>query len=459
MPLNIIDKIWKSHIVHEEKNFPNVVFVDLQLVHEVTSPQAFSMLEEKNIDLLYPKRHIATIDHSIPTDPKRCNYKNEKAKQQVETLRKNIKKFGIQCFDVGSGYQGIVHIIGPELGLTQPGKIIVCGDSHTSTHGAFGALAFGIGTTQVGHVMASQSLLLKKPKTMKVNFIGNPDKNFSAKDAILFLIYKIGIQGGTGYALEFCGDFIKNLSMEGRMTICNMAIECGAKSGVISPDQKTFSYLKNKKFSPKNFDLAVKKWENLASSKNSIYDKEINIDITNQKPRITWGTNPEQSIAIDENIPYPKDFSDSAKSLAAKKSLDYTKLIAGKKIIGTKIDYVFIGSCTNGRFEDMMVAAKILENKKCAPHVKVFIVPGSEKIYKQCQEKGLEKIFVSSGADFRQPGCSMCLAMNGDFVPSGKRCVSTSNRNFIGRQGTGSFTHLASPRTAAIAAIKGEIFN
>ncbi len=457
MPKNIIDKIWSSHVVHAEKDAPDILFIDLQLLHEVTTPQAFDVLRKRGLKFFDPKRNFATIDHSIPTDENRKNYPDEKARAQVEQLRKNCEEFGIQIFDTDSGHQGIVHVIGPELGLTQPGRTIVCGDSHTSTHGAFGALAFGIGTTQISHVMATQSLLLEKPKTMKVTFIGNPSEHFTAKDAILALINKIGIQGGTEHAIEFCGEYIRSLSMEGRMTICNMAIECGAKSGLISPDETTFDYLRERKFAPKNFDAAVENWKKLASDKNATYDTEVEINLEGMRPIVTWGTNPEQSVQINENLPIPAEMEDSAKKLAAEKSYEYVQLNPGDKIAGTPIDYVFIGSCTNGRIEDMREAAEILKNHKVHQNVKCFIVPGSEAVRAQCEKEGLNNIFDESGADFRMPGCSMCLAMNGDFVPTGKRCASTSNRNFVGRQGTGSFTHLMSPKMAAICAVTGKI--
>lgn len=459
MTQNIIDKIWQSHVVHHEDESPDILFIDLQLIHEVTSPQAFEVLREKKLTFFDPTRNIATIDHSIPSDPERKNYPDEQARKQVETLRGNCKKFGIKLYDTGSGNQGIVHVIAPELGLTQPGMTIVCGDSHTATHGAFGALAFGIGTSQVSHVMATQCLLLEKPKTMKVLFRGVPSKYFSAKDAILALIQKIGIQGGTGYAIEFCGEFIKNCSMEERMTICNMAIECGAKSGLISPDETTFQYLENKQHTPKNFETKKSEWLSLSSTKDATYDSIVEIDIQNMLPLVTWGTNPEQSVQINENIPDPEDFTDEAKCLAAKKALQYTKLNANTPIEGTSIDYVFIGSCTNGRIEDMRTAASVIKGQKVKKSVTAYIVPGSEAVKTQCEKEGLDKIFLEAGADFRMPGCSMCLAMNGDLVPPEKRCASTSNRNFVGRQGPSSITHLMSPKMAALAAITGKITN
>ena len=456
---NIIDKIWEKHIIHQAKETPDILFIDLQLIHEVTSPQAFDLLREKKLSFFDKTKTIATLDHSIPSDPARKNYPDTRAQHQVETLRKNCKDFNIELFDTGSGHQGIVHVIAPEMGLTQPGMTIVCGDSHTATHGAFGALAFGIGTTQVAHVMATQCLLLEKPKTMKVLFKGQPSKYFTAKDAILTLINQIGIQGGTGHAIEFCGDYIKNSSMEERMTICNMAIECGAKSGLISPDETTFQYLENRKYTPKNVESKKKTWASFASDPNATYDTIIEIDLTNAFPVVTWGTNPEQSIPITDTIPNPQNITNHQKQLAAEKALQYTKLIPDTPLEGTTIDYVFIGSCTNGRIEDLRTAAEILKNKKANQNVTVFIVPGSEAVKKQCEQEGLDKIFTNAGAQLRMPGCSMCLAMNGDLVPPGKRCASTSNRNFIGRQGPESITHLMSPLLAAISTITGKITN
>lgn len=462
MSKNIIDKIWSSHCVKQEKNTPDILFLDLQLLHEVTSPQAFAEIKNNNFDIFDTERQIATVDHSIPTNITRDNFVDEKNKIQIETFRNNCKYFGIKLYDIDSGSQGIVHVAGPELGLTQPGMTICCGDSHTSTHGAFGALAFGVGTTQIFHVMAASSLLLDKPKTMKVNFIGTPSKYFSAKDAILALIRQIGVQGGTGYAMEYCGKFIENCSMEERMTICNMSIECGARSGVISPDKTTYEFIKNtgvfNKFenSDEKFEEAKQYWKTYKSDTDAVYDAIITVDLENLKPLLTWGTTPGQSVCVDEKIPLYEEMNLEDVSLA-KKSLNYTKLKAGEYLKDTSIDYVFIGSCTNGRNSDFDVVAKILKGKKIAKGVTRFVVPGSEKVEKYCKEKGIDKIFIDAGADFRRPGCSMCLAMNGDTVPAGKRAISTSNRNFIGRQGVESITHLASPQMAAIAAITGKI--
>ena len=467
MSKNIIDKIWESHTVHTEEGAPDTLFIDLQLLHEVTSPQAFSAIRKNNLNIFDASRNIATLDHSIPTNETQDDFADNQNKIQLETLRKNCEEFGIQLYDVGSGHQGVVHVTGPELGLTQPGMTICCGDSHTSTHGAFGAMAFGVGTTQIFHIMASSSLLLKKPKTMKVNFSGTPSQYFSAKDAILALIAQIGVQGGTGYAIEYCGDFIKNCSMEERMTICNMSIVCGARSGLISPDSTTYDWIKNTKMgtekSDSEFSKMIQKWEKFSSDEDAEYDKIIEVNLDNLSPYVTWGTTPEQGIPVNKKIPKYEKMDESQKFLA-EKSLAYTQLQAGQEISGIEIQNVFVGSCTNGRLSDLKIVAKIFEEaqksgkfSRVKKGVRVFIVPGSELVEKQSKELGLDRIFREMGADFRRPGCSMCLGMNGDQVPAGERCISTSNRNFIGRQGKDSITHLASPLMAAISALTGKI--
>lgn len=459
MNKNIIDKIWESHVVRKAKWEPDLLFIDLHLIHEVTSPQAFSVLEEKDLRVFDTKRTFATIDHSIPTSEDRTNYSDNNAKIQVETLISNTEKYWITLFDDESSKQWIVHIIWPERWLTQPWKTIVCWDSHTATHWAFWSLAFGIWTTQVSHVLASQCLLLEKPKTMKVEFIWLPSKYFSAKDAILLLIKEIWIQGWTWFAMEFCWDFIKNLSMEWRMTLCNMAIECWAKSWLISPDETTFKYLYSpkKEFVPENEEETISKWKNLASDENAIYDKEIKINISAKKPLVTWGTNPEQWICVDEKVPFPEEFEEKAKAFACLKSLDYTKLKSWENISRTKIDYVFLGSCTNWRVEDFRIASEILKWKKVNPDVKAFFVPWSIEVKKECERLWYAKIFEEAGVDFRKSWCSMCLSMNWDSVPAWKRCLSSSNRNFVWRQWVWSYTHLASPLLCAIACITGEI--
>lgn len=458
MGQNIIDKVWDEHVVKSEEGYPDIFAIDLQLIHEVTSPQGFTELRRRGLKMHDLNKCIATVDHNIPTDADRLNIRNEASRNQVEALRDNCKEFGVKILDMDSGMQGIVHVIGPELGLTQPGMTIVCGDSHTSTHGAFGAIAFGIGSTEVGHVMASGCLLQKRPKTMKVNFKGEVSKGVGAKDLILKLIQKIGIGGGTGYVIEYCGDAIKALSMEERMTICNMSIECGARAGLVSPDEVTFEYIKGRPAAPKGekFARAVEYWRSLASDSGATYDELVEVDVDDMSPMLTWGTNPSQACEIDATVPMLNDLS-SVHAAAAKKALDYVGLNEGQSLLGVPVDYVFIGSCTNARISDLRAAADILKGRKVAEGVKVYVVPGSEQVMKAAIYEGLDEVFRDAGADFRNPGCSMCLAMNDDKVPEGKRCASTSNRNFVGRQGTGSITHLMSPVMAAAAAVEGKI--
>lgn len=454
MSQNIIEKIWDAHVVHSEPGAPDVFFIDLQLLHEVTSPQAFDMLRARGKQVFAPERMVATLDHSIPTDEKRQNFADELNRKQLEKLRENCAEFGIRLFDMDSGHQGIVHVMGPELGLTQPGMTIVCGDSHTSTHGAFGALAFGIGTTQISHVLETSCLLLDRPKTMRISFVGKPSASFSAKDAILKLIAQIGVQGGTGFVLEYCGDFVCQLSMEERMTMCNMSIECGARAGLIAPDATTFDFLRSAEV---EIDAHKEQYFlKFSSDADATFDAEITVDIQDALPRVSWGTTPAQNIAIDKSIPSRSEMTIEEAALA-EKSLAYTGLNFGQKIAGLPIQHVFLGSCTNGRISDLRVAAEILRGKKVAKGVRFLVVPGSELVEKMAEEEGLDVIFREAGAEFRRPGCSACLAMNGDTVPSGERCASTSNRNFVGRQGTGSITHLLSPQMAAWAAVTGKI--
>lgn len=441
MPKNIIEKIWDAHVVKSKKGFPDIFAIDLHLIHEVTSPQAFEELRKRNLKVQKFNKTFATLDHIISTGADRKLLTNPAARHQVNALRENCEAAGIKLFDFDSGNQGIVHVIGPELGLTQPGMTIACGDSHTSTHGAFGAIAFGIGTTEVSHVLATGCILQHRPKTMRVNFRGKPSKGFTAKDMILKLIQEIGIGGATGHIIEYAGKPIEDLEMEERMTVCNMSIECGARAGLIAPDKKTYKFLKNRSFSPKKF-------KKIESDRNTKFDKTVTIDISNCAPIVTWGTNPSESIEIDKKIPHKK---------GSEKSLEYTKLKAGQNIKGTKIDYVFIGSCTNSRLPDLRAAAEIFRGRKVAKNVKVYIVPGSQKVRDEAVKEGLDKIFTEAGAEFRNPGCSMCLAMNEDKVPAGKRCATTSNRNFMGRQGPQSISHLMSPIMAAAAATTGEI--
>jgi 3-isopropylmalate/(R)-2-methylmalate dehydratase large subunit len=455
---NIIDKIWDAHVVHQAPEHPAIFAIDFTLLHEVTSAQAFQTLRERGLKVDAPHQCLATIDHSIPTRKNRHEIFDTAAKKQVELLRKNAVEHDIALFDFDSQHQGIVHVIGPELGATQPGMTIVCGDSHTSTHGAFGALAFGIGTTELTHVLATGCLLLTKPKIMQVHFTGHFQKGVFAKDAIMKLIAEISIGGASGYVIEYTGEAITAMSMEERMTICNMSIECGARAGLIAPDATTYAYLKGRQFAPAGADWeqAVTAWQTLVSDKDCHYDRIIGIDIAQLKPMVTWGVNPAQAIAIHENIPKLLDLS-HAQQMTAQKALDYIQLQEGMPIADTPIDWAFIGSCTNGRIEDLRIAAKILQGRKIAPQVTMYIVPGSEAVLAQARAEGLDKIFSAAGADFRLPGCSLCLAMNDDKVPAGKRCISATNRNFIGRQGTGSYTHLASPATVAASAVAGKI--
>lgn len=457
MKQNIINKIWNNHVVQSKADFPDTLYIDRILLHEVTSAQAFAELKNRNIPIRNKQNLLATIDHSIPTDPNRIEIADEIARKQVDTLRANCKEHGITIFDIGSHHQGIVHVIGPELGFTQPGNTIICGDSHTSTHGAFGALAFGVGTSEITHAMASSCILQDRPKTFKVEFKGTPSKYFTAKDAVLKLIATIGIGGGKGSVIEYVGDYIKSLTMEERMTICNMSIECGARAGLIAPDETTFAYLENREYAPKNaaWTKAKDTWANLISDKDAVYDNSITIDINDAGPMITWGINPEHAIALNQKTPEISSANGDIATL--EKAYAYTRLQPGKLLLDTPIDFVFIGSCTNGRIEDLRAVAKILDGRNIANNVTMYVVPGSEQVMEQAKKEGLDKVFIAAGADFRMPGCSMCLAMNPDKVPPGKRCISTSNRNFIGRQGPDSITHLASPQTAAASAVLGVI--
>ena len=456
MSKNIVDKIWESHIVKSVEGHPTILFIDLMLLHEVTSAQAFDMLRAKQLKPLNSTRLFATIDHSIPTRSNRLEIYDETAKIQVNKLRENAKEYGINFYDFDSGYQGVVHVIGPELGLTQPGMTIVCGDSHTSTHGAFGALAFGIGTSEVGHVLATSCLLQLKPKTMRVEFKGSFKKGVYAKDAILKLISMIGVGGANGHVIEYCGDAVRQMDMSERMTVCNMSIECGARAGLISPNETTFNYIKGRKHAPDqaSWDNAIKYWSSFASDKDAKYDKEIVIDVSNLDPMVTWGTNPSQGCEITEVLPTISSFAASEQQ-TAQKALEYVRLQEGQRIV--PIDWAFIGSCTNGRIEDLRIAAEILKGKKISSNVTMYVVPGSEAVREQAIAEGLDKVFEDAGVQFRMPGCSMCLGMNDDKVPHGSRCISSSNRNFVGRQGPGSITHLASPATVAASAVAGKV--
>ena len=454
----MFEKLWAKHIVSEPKDQPAILYIDLHLVHEVTSPQAFEGLRISNRKVRRPDLTIATVDHNITTDDTRTQeIKDEIARKQVETIRDNCKSNDITLFDVWDKEQGIVHVIGPEQGYTQPGMTIVCGDSHTSTHGAFGSLAFGIGTSEVEHVLATQTLRQRKPKTMKVEFKGSLQKGITAKDMVLKLIGQIGTAGGTGYVMEYTGEAIEELSMEGRMTICNMSIEGGARAGMISPDQVTYDWMKGRNKVPKgdNWFEAIKEWDLLKTDDGAIYDSYVEVDCTNLEPFVSWGTNPSQVLPVTASIPSPDDYEQLIESQSCANALEYMGLNPGTKIEDIKLDRVFIGSCTNARITDLRSAAKIVEGKKVNSNVRAQIMPGSTITKIHAEIEGLEKIFKASGFEWRESGCSMCLGMNPDIIAPGERCASTSNRNFEGRQGKGGRTHLVSPEMAAAAAIEG----
>ena len=460
-PQTIFDKIWNNHIVDKSTSGECLIYIDRHLVHEVTSPQAFEGLRNNNRKARRPSLTLAVPDHNVPTTDRKFGITDTESRIQVEKLIENCKEFKIPYFPIEDLRQGIVHIIGPEQGFTLPGTTLVCGDSHTSTHGAFGSLAFGIGTSEVEHVLSTQTLLLKPAKNYLINFIGKLEKGITAKDVILHLIGKIGTAGGTGFVFEYAGKVINNFSMEERMTVCNMSIEAGARAGLIAPDNKTFEYLKDKPLSPKgkNWDIAVKYWKTLKSDENAKFDKKIIIDASSIEPQVTWGTSPEDVVSINSNVPDPSKIKNIDKRQSAERALNYMGLEPGQKINDINIDTVFIGSCTNGRIEDLRKAAKILEGRKVDTNVKAFVVPGSGLVKKQAEKEGLDKIFLSSGFEWREPGCSMCLAMNSDKLQPYERCASTSNRNFEGRQGRGGRTHLLSPEMAVAAAIKGKLFD
>ena len=457
MGKTLFEKIWDKHLVASIDSDTNLVFIDLHLVHEVTSPQAFDSLRISNRKVKHPELTLATIDHGVPTSNRSLGIKDPLSKKQIDALENNCNEFGVTLFGVNDPRQGIVHVIGPEQGITQPGMTIVCGDSHTATHGAFGALAFGIGTSEVEHVLATQTLAMEKPKTMKVEVKGALPKGVGPKDVILGIIRKIGTGGGAGHVIEYVGDFIKDLSMENRMTICNMSIEGGARAGMIAPDEVTFEYLKNKNYAPKgaDWDDAIDEWSELFTDEDAVYDKEIVIDASELEPSISWGTNPSQVIFINDSIPHPDDFTNNSDKEAAKRALEYMDLTPGQKIKDIKLDRIFIGSCTNGRIEDLRDAAAIVKGKKINDGLEAMVVPGSTLVKKQAEEEGLDKIFIDAGFDWREAGCSMCLGMNPDILQPGERCASTSNRNYEGRQGAGGRTHLVSPKMAAAAAIEG----
>lgn len=459
MGKTLYEKVYESHVVRRVEGELPLLYIDRHLVHEVTSPQAFAGLRAAGRPMRRPDLTLATMDHDISTQVQTLDACSPQAYAQVTTLMKNCADFGVTLYGLGHPHQGIVHIIGPETGFTLPGTTLVCGDSHTATHGAFGALAFGIGTSEVEHVLATQTLKQGKLKTMNVKTVGKLPRGLSAKDLILAIAGKLTTAGGTGYAMEFTGEAVRALSMEGRMTLSNMAIEVGAKAGMIAPDETTFAYLKGRAFAPKgkDWDEAVEYWKTLRTDEDAVYDKTVEIDVSNLAPQVTWGTNPGQVMGVDERVPVPAAMTDPVERAGAEAALRYTELKASAPILGTRIDTVFIGSCTNGRIEDFRAAAEIVRGRKVAPGVRALAVPGSGEVKRLAEEEGLDRIFRDAGFEWRLPGCSMCLAMNDDKAEQGSRVASTSNRNFVGRQGRGSRTHLMSPAMAAAAAVTGAI--
>lgn len=454
----LFDKIWDAHVVDEIKGGPSVLYIDKHLIHEVTSPQAFAGIEKRGIQVFKPQNAVATPDHNVPTIDQHLPIKDQLSAFQVNKLTENCEKHGITLYGLNHPFQGVVHVIGPELGITQPGMTMVCGDSHTSTHGAFGSVAFGIGTSEVEMVLATQCILQPKPKRMRINVEGELMKGVTAKDIILYIIAKITASGGTGYFIEFAGSAIRNLSMEGRMTVCNMSIESGARGGLIAPDETTYEYIKGREFAPKgaDFDKAVEKWKQLATDEDAVFEAELSYDAADIEPMITYGTNPGMGAKISGKIPVDADIEKS-NLVTFQKALKYMKFEAGDPIVGKEVDYVFVGSCTNGRIEDLREVAEFVKGRKKADNITAWIVPGSKQVEKQANAEGLTEVLEAAGFKLRQPGCSACLAMNDDKIPAGKLAVATSNRNFEGRQGPGSRTMLASPLTAAAVAISGKI--
>ncbi len=455
MPRTLFEKIWESHVVHEEPGEPALLYVDLHLVHEVTSPQAFDGLRLAGRRVRRPDRTLATMDHNVPTDGGPVT--DPLARAQLEALARNCSDFGVPIYATGSGREGIVHVIGPELGLTQPGMTIVCGDSHASTHGAFGALAFPIGTSEVEHVLATQCLPQRKPKTMKIEITGRLRLGITPKDVILGTIGRLGVSGGVGHLIEYAGEVVRGLSMEGRMTICNMSIEAGARAGMIAPDDTTFAYMEGRPAAPRGsaWEQALDRWRALASDEGAVFERVVEIDVDGLQPQVTWGTTPGMVVPVDGRVPDPSDFDDVDEQAAAARALEYMALEPGTPIADIRIDRVFIGSCTNSRIEDLRLAAAVLDGKKVNPRVRVLVVPGSATVKRQAEEEGLDRIFKEAGCEWREAGCSMCLGMNPDVLMPGERCASTSNRNFEGRQGRGGRTHLVSPPMAAAAAVAG----
>ncbi len=452
MGKTLFDKVWDAHVIDTIKDGPSILYIDKHLIHEVTSPQAFAELEKRNIPIARPDKIVATADHNTPTIDQHLPVKDALSRNQLKKLTENCKKSNITLYGLGHRYNGIVHVISPELGITQPGMTMVCGDSHTSTHGAFGAIAFGIGTSQVAQVFASQCLLLSKPKKLRVNVNGKLKKGVLPKDVILYIISKLGTNSGTSYFCEYAGNVFEEMSMEGRMTVCNMSIEMGARGGMIAPDQTTFDYIKGREFAPKDkdFDEKVTYWKTLKTDEDAVFDKEYHFEAEDIAPMITYGTNPGMGIKINESIPVEEDTS-------LEKALEYMGLTKGETLLEKPINYVFIGSCTNSRIEDFRIAANYIKGKQKASNVNAWFVPGSQQVARQIKEEGLQEIFEAAGFELRQPGCSACLAMNDDKIPEGEYCVSTSNRNFEGRQGQGSRTILASPLVASATAVAGKI--
>ncbi len=452
MGKTLFDKVWDAHVVDTVPDGPQILYIDKHLIHEVTSPQAFAELEDKGIDLARTDKTVATADHNVPTINQHLTIKDALSRKQVDTLTKNCEKFGVTLYGLGHPYQGIVHVMSPELGITQPGMTMVCGDSHTSTHGAFGTIAFGIGTSQVAQVFASQCVLMNKPKSMRITVNGKLNPNVGPKDVILYIIAQLGTNAGTGFFVEYAGDVFEDMSMEGRMTVCNMSIEMGARGGMIAPDQTTFSYVKDREFAPKGeeWDKKLAYWKTLPSDKDATFDKEHHFDAANIEPMITYGTNPGMGMALDAQIP-------TAKNETEVKALEYMGFKEGEELLGKPINYVFIGSCTNSRIEDFRAVASYIKGKRKADNVNALIVPGSQQVAAQIQKEGLTQIFEEAGFEIRQSGCSACLGMNEDKIPANEYCVSTSNRNFEGRQGPGARTLLASPLIAAMTAVEGKI--